>query len=119
MENAFVEDKQVLALGRDIMVTISCLQFPSLVHPWERSENVMMKTGSVTQQVRDAFGLGPRTLCDDNVLQGLTSFERFTPSQGPAPPSDEDKQKERLCGCLAFSSSFSSWRKRVGGLWGE
>lgn len=61
----------MLLLRKDIMVTISGLQFLSLVHPWERSENVMMKTGSVTQQVRDTFELGPRPLWDATLLQWL------------------------------------------------
>lgn len=48
MEICFAEDRQMLALRKDIMVTISHVRFLSLVHPWKRSENVMMKTDSVT-----------------------------------------------------------------------
>lgn len=58
----------MLALRKDILVTVSHLQFLSLVHPRERSENVMMKTGSVTQSVRDALGLGPRSLWRATLL---------------------------------------------------
>lgn len=59
------------ALRKDIMVTISHLRFLSLVHLWEISENVMVKTGSITPKVRDAFGLGPRPLWDATLLQWL------------------------------------------------
>lgn len=65
-----------------------------------------MKSGPVMQQVRNTFQLGPRSLC------GLTSFERLSLSPGPAPLSDEGKQKELLCGSPAFSSSFPGWRER-------
>lgn len=58
MAKALLKTNRVLALGRDIMVTMSRLQFLFLVHPWERSEHVMTMTGSVTQQVGDALGAG-------------------------------------------------------------
>lgn len=61
----------MLALRKGILVTISHLQFLSLVHPRERFENVMMKTGSVTQSGRDALGLGPRPLWKVTLLQWL------------------------------------------------
>lgn len=50
---------------------------------------------------------------------GLTFFERFSTFPGPVAPSDEGKQKELLCGCLALSSSFPGWGERAGGLWGQ
>lgn len=61
----------MLALRKDIMVTISHLRFLFLVHLWEISENVMVKTGSVTPKVRDALELGPRPLWDATLLRWL------------------------------------------------
>lgn len=70
----------MLALRKDIMVTISHLQFLSLVHPRERSENVMTRTGSVTQSVRDALGWDLGLYGMPPACNGLTAFGRFKPS---------------------------------------